>query len=240
MKAMMSRAVSTFSMVLAVVVLSGCEPQGNPNGAPSGANNGSGSTVVAPSRAPVAIVPSGANGSNNGNVRGDAPQIQVYFSPRGGATEAIVRELSGARRQVLINAYSFTSPDIQKAVVQAHSRGVEVRAILDESQETANYSSAAFLVNAGIPVLIDHKHAIAHSKIMVIDQATIITGSFNFTRSAEEKNAENLLVIKKAPGLVRQYVQNWNTNAAICRPYDRFNAAQRDSSGKRLKAAGDN
>ena len=52
------------------------------------------------------------------------------------------------------------------------------------------------LVNAGIPVLIDAKHAIAHNKVMVIDDQTVITGSFNFTKAAEEHNAENLLVIR--------------------------------------------
>lgn len=216
-----------------VMLVAGCRtPQGEVNGVPNGntnggTQNGANGNRNLPSSAPAPIVP------NNGAAGG--PKIEVYFSPKGGATEAIVRELGTARRQVLINAYSFTSPPIQKAVVNAHSRGVEVRAILDESQETANYSSAAFLVNAGVPVLIDHKHAIAHSKIMVIDQATIITGSFNFTRSAEEKNAENLLVIKNAPNLVREYVQNWNNNAKICRPYDRANAAARDANGKRLQ-----
>ena len=210
-----------------VILVAGCRtPQREVNSVPNGVSTGSNGNQV-PSSAPAPIV-----STNNGAAGG--PQIQVYFSPKGGATEAIVRELSAARRQVLINAYSFTSTAIQQAVVNAHNRGVEVRAILDESQETANYSSAAFLVNANVPVLIDHKHAIAHSKIMIIDQATIITGSFNFTRAAEEKNAENLLVIKNAPNLVREYVQNWNNNAKICRPYDSANSAARDASGKRL------
>ena len=81
--------------------------------------------------------------------------------------------------------------------------------MLDKSQKTAKYTSATFLVNAGIPVLIDSKHAIAHNKIIIIDQSTLITGSFNFTKAAEEKNAENLLVIKGNQPLVDKYMRNF-------------------------------
>jgi phosphatidylserine/phosphatidylglycerophosphate/cardiolipin synthase-like enzyme len=73
--------------------------------------------------------------------------------------------------------------------------------------------------------LIDDKHAIAHSKVMVIDSATILTGSFNFTKAAEEQNAENLLVIKDAYELVRLYETNIATHAAHSRPYTRSTAA---------------
>jgi len=123
--------------------------------------------------------------------------VAVYFSPRGGATEAIISEISKAKHTIQLQAYSFTSAPIAKALLEAHKRGVHVEAMLDKSQKTAKYTSATFLVNAGIPVLIDSKHAIAHNKIIIIDQSTLITGSFNFTKAAEEKNAENLLVIKR-------------------------------------------
>ena len=69
--------------------------------------------------------------------------------------------------------------------------------------------------------LIDDKHAIAHSKVMVIDSVTIITGSFNFTKAAEAKNAENLLVITDAPALVQAYEANIRTHAAHAHPYAR-------------------
>jgi phosphatidylserine/phosphatidylglycerophosphate/cardiolipin synthase-like enzyme len=73
---------------------------------------------------------------------------------------------------------------------------VSVEAILDKSQRTAKYTGATFLANNQIPTYIDAAHAIAHNKIMIIDKQTVITGSFNFTRAAVEKNAENLLIIK--------------------------------------------
>jgi phosphatidylserine/phosphatidylglycerophosphate/cardiolipin synthase-like enzyme len=128
--------------------------------------------------------------------RSATPPIDVYFSPKGGCTEAVVRELDAAKATVLVQAYSFTSAPIAKALVDAHKRGVVVQVILDKSQRTEKYSSADFVQRAGIPTYIDAKHAIAHNKIMVIDGATVITGSFNFTKNAEENNAENLLVMR--------------------------------------------
>jgi len=80
------------------------------------------------------------------------------------------------------------SAPIAKALVDAHKRGVKVQAILDKSQRSEKYTSAIFLTNAGIPTFIDDRHAIAHNKIMIIDKAKVITGSFNFTKAAIDKN----------------------------------------------------
>jgi phosphatidylserine/phosphatidylglycerophosphate/cardiolipin synthase-like enzyme len=79
------------------------------------------------------------------------PPIQVYFSPKGGCTEAVVRELNAAKTSVLVQAYSFTSTPIAKALLEAHKRGVRVQVILDKFQRTEKYSEADFLVNVGIP-----------------------------------------------------------------------------------------
>ena len=108
---------------------------------------------------------------------GTPPAIEVYFSPKGGCTESVVRELRAANQSVLVQAYSFTSVPIAKALVDAHKRGVKVQVILDKSQRTDKYSSATFLHNAGIPTSIDTAHAIAHNKIMVIDGEVVITRS---------------------------------------------------------------
>src|SRR5580765_3872345 len=89
-------------------------------------------------------------------------QVRVYFSPDGGCTDAIVETIGKASSSIWIQAYSFTSAPIAKALVEAHKRGVNVRVILDKSQKTERYSSAVFLHNALVPTSIDGKHAIAH------------------------------------------------------------------------------
>lgn len=140
------------------------------------------------------------------------PPIEIHFSPRGGCTETVVKEISAATTTILVQAYSFTSSPIAKALVDAHKRGVQVQVILDKSQRTDKYSSAIFLINMGIPTKIDARHAIAHNKIMVIDGQVVITGSFNFTKAAEDKNAENLLVIRDKI-IADKYTANWQSHA---------------------------
>jgi phosphatidylserine/phosphatidylglycerophosphate/cardiolipin synthase-like enzyme len=157
--------------------------------------------------------------------------VQVYFSPRGGATEAVVNALDQATNSVLVQAYSFTSAPIAKALVDASRRGVKVQVILDHSQRTEKYSEADFLKNSGIPTLIDAQHAIAHNKIMIIDGYVVLTGSFNFTKAAEEHNAENLLVIND-PILAQRFIENWHTHEQHSEPYER------ESKPAPLKSAG--
>jgi phosphatidylserine/phosphatidylglycerophosphate/cardiolipin synthase-like enzyme len=139
---------------------------------------------------------------------GRVPPIEVYFSPRDGATEAIVREIGQARSEIRVQAYSFTSAPIAEALLKAHTRGIKVEVILDKSQRTQKYSSSTFLANARIPTYIDAEHAIAHNKIIIIDRSVVITGSFNFTKAAEENNAENLLVIR-SKDVAKPYLDNW-------------------------------
>jgi phosphatidylserine/phosphatidylglycerophosphate/cardiolipin synthase-like enzyme len=83
--------------------------------------------------------------------------------------------------------------------------------MLDKSQRTGKCSSADFLANQGGPTMIDANHAISHNKVMIIDGETVITGSFNFTKAAQEKNAENLLIVRDQ-ALAAQYTQNWNAH----------------------------
>jgi phosphatidylserine/phosphatidylglycerophosphate/cardiolipin synthase-like enzyme len=145
--------------------------------------------------------------------------VTVFFSPNGGCTTAILSEINNAKSEILVQAYSFTSAPIAKALVEAHKRGIKVQAILDKSQRTAHYTSASFLANSKIPTYIDDRHAIAHNKIMIIDGTTVITGSFNFTKAAEEKNAENLLIIKSGE-LAKLYVENWKNHKEHSGPYE--------------------
>lgn len=134
----------------------------------------------------------------------------VCFTPGQDCEGLIVQEINHAQKSILLQAYVFTSTTIAKALTQAKQRGVDVRAILDKSQRTGKYTGATFLRHAGIPLMIDEHPAIAHSKVLVFDQQSVLTGSFNFTKSAQERNAENLIIIKGDSGLVRAYTENWN------------------------------
>jgi phosphatidylserine/phosphatidylglycerophosphate/cardiolipin synthase-like enzyme len=146
------------------------------------------------------------------------PSVAVCFSPKGGCTEAVVRELQHARREILVLAYSFTSKPIAQALIEAKKRGVHVEMLLDRSNEQETSSELGPLLEQGVAPLIDAQHAIAHNKVMIIDHRTLITGSFNFTHQAEAENAENLLLIKGHPQLVNAYRENFTTHKSHCQP----------------------
>ena len=147
------------------------------------------------------------------------PNWAVYFSPKGGCTEAIVKELGRAKRLILVQAYPLTSAPIAKALLDAHKYGVKVEILLDKSQKTDRLSSADFLARAGIPTRMDTAHAAAHNEVIIIDGEIVITGSFPFTRAAEEQNAENLLIIRNR-AMAETYIKNWLEHSRHSEPYE--------------------
>lgn len=93
-------------------------------------------------------------------------------------------------------------------MANAHLRGVDVQVVVDAMLRRSVHFHHDILTKSGVPVTYDPAHRIAHNKVIVLDAHTVITGSFNFTDSAEYHNAENLLVLKD-DGLASAYLQNW-------------------------------
>ena len=137
-----------------------------------------------------------------------------------GCQDAIVWEVGAAKTYVRVQAYSFTSAPIARALVDGSKRGVKVEVVMDKDRVTENYSEATFFDHQGVPVFSDGKHAIAHNKVMVIDGRAVLTGSFNFTKAAEESNAENLLVIR-SPEIAAKYEKNYEEHLAHSTKYER-------------------
>ena len=140
---------------------------------------------------------------------GSDKDLACWFSPRGGCTNAAVAEISRATKTILVQSYSFTSHPIGDALIDARHRGVDVTVVADKSEQRDKHSEISALAQAGIPVYIDARHAIAHNKVMVIDGAIVITGSFNFTHAAEFENADNLLIIHNHPSIAAAYADNF-------------------------------
>ena len=150
-------------------------------------------------------------------------QVRAVFTPGDDVAGEIVRAIREARKQVLVQAYSFTHDGIAQALIEAHKRGVEVKLIADREQtENMRRGQVTGLARAGVPVWLDGEHQSAHNKVMVIDAgqsyAVIVTGSFNFTRAAQHKNAENVVFIGGNDSLVRQYASNWQRHLAHSQP----------------------
>lgn len=145
---------------------------------------------------------------------------RLCFVPDGDSCEKLLLDaIHATRRTLRVQAYYFTSAPIAQAVKQAKERGVDVQVIVDQSQTGDKYTSATYLKNAGVPVVVDTKPAIAHNKVMIFDGRAVFTGSYNFTKSAETRNTENGLLIRDDAALVKAYLDNWNARFAVSEPY---------------------
>lgn len=138
--------------------------------------------------------------------------IRACFSPEGHCTNGIINAIQSATSSIYVQAYSFTSTPIAEALVEAKSRDVGVRVLIDKSQLKDPHSQLSFLAHNGIPILIDSSSGLAHNKVMIFDSKSLLTGSFNFTKAAESRNAENVLIIHN-PELASIYKDNWERRA---------------------------
>lgn len=143
------------------------------------------------------------------NSQKSCQDIEVSFSPNGGVSESRVNEINKAESTILLQAYSFTDPKIGAALIAAHKRGVKVIGILDKENLGNPHSLLYPLHQAGILFFLDSKHSIAHNKTIIIDSETVISGSANLTKAADESNAENSIIIKDR-SIATQYTVNWN------------------------------
>jgi len=134
--------------------------------------------------------------------------IELCFTPPSGCAAVIVKAISKARESIYVQAYGMTSPAIVEALIKAQSKGVKVRILLDKSNLKDKWSKMGALLEADIDVGIDKVSGIAHNKVMILDKRIVITGSFNFTRSADSRNAENVIIIDDSV-VAKQYLQNW-------------------------------
>lgn len=108
-----------------------------------------------------------------------------------------------------MQTYAFTSKPIANALIHAKNNGIDIHILSDKSQTTQKYSQVPRLVTKGINVQIDHTTGLAHNKIMIIDDHTVFTGSYDFTNAANTRNAENLLRINSKK-MTQIYQQEWN------------------------------
>jgi phosphatidylserine/phosphatidylglycerophosphate/cardiolipin synthase-like enzyme len=146
-------------------------------------------------------------------------EVTTYFSPskaaQGGAKAAILAELAAAQKSIQFLAFSYTDDDIGQAMLSKAQAGVKVEGVFEKSQAASRYSeyntlnAAEATTNGAIDVRIDTNPALMHHKVIIVDDQTLIMGSFNFSASAQSDNDENMLVIKNAPELVAKYKEEF-------------------------------
>ncbi len=150
--------------------------------------------------------------------------VDVYFTPWDDAQTPLLSAVDGARRQILVQAFVLTGRSIADGLIAAHRRGIDVRVLADAQQYARNPVSLQRLVQAGVPVWLETRYRNAHNKVMVIDagarEPTVITGSYNFTWSAQSANAENLLIMRGNAALAERYANNWKRHQSDAEPLE--------------------
>lgn len=149
-----------------------------------------------------------------------AGTVEVAFSPADNPEALLLRVIGDARDSIRVHAYVFTSRAIAGGLVAAHQRGVKVQVLADAEMNRRGGRNAAVprLLAAGVPVAFETAYAAAHNKVLIVDPGgtgcTVVTGSYNFTWSAQNRNAENVLVLRDNCALVDAYVRNWERHRA--------------------------
>lgn len=160
--------------------------------------------------------PSGS--PNDGTFEAASIPVGVYFSPDDGVMDLILEEVYSAREEVAFLGYSFTSDPLAQALVEKARQGVRVMGVFDSDMVVANTGSDyEWLLDAGLPVCRDGEAGLMHHKVIVIDRQVVITGSYNFTASAERYNDENILVLRD-PNLAELYLAEYSDISAACTP----------------------
>jgi phosphatidylserine/phosphatidylglycerophosphate/cardiolipin synthase-like enzyme len=146
--------------------------------------------------------------------------IKIYFSPNGNCEKAIIKEIGDAKRYIHIAMFNFTNGRIARALVKASKVGVDIKVIVDEKNALDIYSKSRFLKNKEIMVAYrkglynnrGDRTGLMHNKFAVIDGKVIVTGSYNWTTSAEKWNYENLLIISSvrvAESFEKEFMKLW-------------------------------
>jgi phosphatidylserine/phosphatidylglycerophosphate/cardiolipin synthase-like enzyme len=144
-------------------------------------------------------------------------QIETAFSPDGGGEVLVVKIIHSAVKTIRLSAYSFTSPAVVRALIDAKHRGVEVAVVVDYknniSEDRSGKAKAALnlLVNAGIPTRTISRYPIHHDKFIVSDGLHVETGSFNYSDAAARRNSENVLVVWNNPQVATSYLKHWQS-----------------------------
>ena len=146
--------------------------------------------------------------SSHEEVTTDGVVVHCYFSPEDDVEQRIVSEISKAKTSIDFATFTFTSKPIEDALVKKIQQGVRVRGIY-EARQKSQWCTYNVLEEAGAKVIYDKNPKTMHDKYFIIDGKTVITGSYNPTKHAEEKNDENI-VIMQSPEIAKKYQDDFN------------------------------
>lgn len=164
---------------------------------------------------PCAVIPAGTSATTVIRTPSvPAPSIRVGISPEGSAGHLVLDIINNAQKSIHMIAYTLTSPDIVNALIAAKQRGVNVLIVADYHVNMSREISRVALrnlVKAGIPLRTSVTYNSLHDKVLIIDNNTVQTGSFNYSNSATNRNSESLVVMKDFPEVAATFKEHWKS-----------------------------
>jgi len=122
-------------------------------------------------------------------------KLEVYFSPEDDFEQRLLELIEHAKNSIDFLAYAFTSSSISKALIDKHNKGIRIRGVFDKKWNSNRYSKYSYMLSNGLDVKLDGNKQTMHNKVFIIDDRTVVTGSYNFTEKANEQNNENAIVV---------------------------------------------
>jgi phosphatidylserine/phosphatidylglycerophosphate/cardiolipin synthase-like enzyme len=144
--------------------------------------------------------------------------VEVAFSPDEGSENLVLKVIVSARREIRMLSYSFTSAPLARALLEAKKRGVDVKIVADQRNNTSEDHSGkaraalSLLAESGADVRLINAYPIHHDKVLIVDAETVELGSFNYSDAAAHRNSENVLVNWKNPQLAKVYLEHFARN----------------------------
>ena len=136
--------------------------------------------------------------------------ISVFFTPSKKCETSIIQCINNAKKSIDIAIYAINNKNIVDAIKEAHNRGIKVRILTDKLQAANKKSRAYDLYKYGIKIRINSKYKIEHNKFAIFDSDNVVTGSYNWTESASNKNSENCLFVNHNKKIIKEYRNRFN------------------------------
>jgi phosphatidylserine/phosphatidylglycerophosphate/cardiolipin synthase-like enzyme len=171
-------------------------------------------------------------GARTSRLTAGGVQVENYFSPPDEVMDKLVDLVSSAQRSIRFIAFTYTHPDLAEAMIERHNAGVDVAGIFET--RGATQGAMVPLWCGGVPVKVDDNQYTMHHKVLIIDESIIVTGSFNFTKAADETNDDNVLIIH-SPALAQLYLQEYERINAFARQPDTSSDSFREAQAEKCQ-----
>lgn len=135
--------------------------------------------------------------------------LEVYFSPENNVEDIICKKIEDASHSIRFMAFSFTSPEISESMIKKFKNGIDVKGIFEKRGAYTKHSEFIKMKLEGLPVQVDRNRYNMHHKVIIIDNTSVITGSYNFSKNAALRNDENILIINNHD-IARHYIEEFN------------------------------